>query len=171
MTASTHVDDAVQPRVGCAEFPEEGRNAMRRMIQVMTVVALGLCLTVARAEDKEPDATLKLSGGSVAAGVGVSWGSGTLTYKGKEYPLDVKGLSVGDVGATKIEASGKVFSLKSLEDFNGNYTAAGAGLTAAGGAGASVMKNQNGVTVELVSTTQGVKVAAGAAGVEMKIKQ
>jgi len=50
--------------------------------------------------------TLRLSGGSVAAGVGVDWASGTLTYQGKHYPVSVKGLSVGDVGVTSIEASG-----------------------------------------------------------------
>ena len=83
----------------------------------------------------------------------------------------MKGLSVGDVGVTKVEASGKVYNLSKLADFDGNYTAAGAGLTAAGGAGAAVMKNQNGVTVELVSTTQGAKVALGAGGVEMKINK
>jgi hypothetical protein len=143
---------------------------MRRMIGLATVAALGLCLTVARAEEKTPDATLRLSGGSVAAGVGINWGGGTLTFKGKEYPVDVKGLSVGDVGVTKIEASGKVYNLKSLDDFNGNYTAAAGGVTAAGGASGAVMKNQNGVTVELVSTTQGVKVTVGAGGVEMKLK-
>jgi hypothetical protein len=141
------------------------------MIGFVSIVALGLCFTMAGAEDKTPDATLKLSGGSVAAGVGLHWGGGTLNYKGKEYPIDVKGLSVGDVGATKIEASGKVYNLSKLEDFDGNYTAVGAGVTAAGGAGAAVMKNQNGITVELVSTTQGVKVAIGGGGVEMKLKQ
>ena len=145
---------------------------MRRMIGLATIAALGLCLTIAHAaEEKTPDATLKLSGGSVAAGIGYSWASGTLSYKGKEYPVSVKGLSVGDVGATKIEASGSVYNLKSLDDFDGNYTAAGAGLTAAGGAGAATMKNQNGVTVNLVATTQGVKFALAAGGVEMKIKK
>jgi len=143
---------------------------MRRVIGLVSAFALGLCLTTARAAET-PDGTLRLSGGSVAAGVGVSWGGGTLTYKGKEYPIEVKGLSVGDVGATKIEASGSVYHLSKLEDFDGNYTAVGAGLTAAGGAGAAAMKNQNGVTVELVSTTQGVKVAAGGAGVPMRIKK
>src|SRR5947208_15945021 len=128
----------------------KGERAMRRMIGLMSIVALGFCLTAAGAEDKTPDATLRLSGGSLAAGVGVHWGGGTLNYKGKEYPIDVKGLSVGDVGVTKVEASGKVYNLSKLADFDGNYTAAGAGLTAAGGAGAAVMKNQNGVTVELV---------------------
>jgi len=33
------------------------------------------------------------------------------------------------------------------------------------------MKNQNGVMVDLVATTQGVSLALGAAGVDMKIKQ
>jgi hypothetical protein len=137
---------------------------------LVTIAALGLLLSVAQAEEK-PDATLKLSGGSVAAGVGYSWGSGTLTYKGKTYDIDVSGLSVGDVGASKVEASGSVYNLSKLADFDGNYTAAGAGVTVAGGASAIAMKNQNGVTVNLVSTTQGLKFTLGAGGVSMKIKK
>ena len=107
----------------------------------------------------------------MAAGVGVDWASGTLTYQGKHYPVSVKGLSVGDVGVTSIEASGKVFDLKRLGDFNGNYTAVDAELTAGGGGGVAAMRNQNSVTVELVSTTQGVAIGLGGAGVDMKIKK
>jgi hypothetical protein len=141
------------------------------MTGLLVVAALSLTLTAARAEDKAPDATLKLSGGSVAAGIGFSWGSGTLTYQGKEYPLDVKGLSVGDVGASKIEAAGKVYNLKSLADFDGNYTGVAAGVAVAGGGGVTTMKNQNGVTVDLNSTTQGVKFMLGGGGVDMKVKK
>ena len=144
---------------------------MRRITGLMTVAALGLALTTAQAKNTTPSATLRLSGKSVAAGVGVDWGRGTLTYRGKRYPVAVKGLSVGDVGVTSIEASGKVFNLKRLSDFNGNYTAVDAGLTAGGGAGVAAMKNQNGVTVDLVSTTRGVEVGLGGAGVDMKIKK
>jgi len=144
---------------------------MRRITGFMAIAALGLALTTAQAKNETPSATLRLSGGSVAAGVGVEWGRGTLTYQGKDYPVAVKGLSVGDVGVTSIEASGKVFNLKKLSDFNGNYTAVDAGLTAAGGAGVAAMQNQNGVTVELVSTTRGVEVGLGGAGVDMKIKK
>jgi Envelope integrity protein A len=144
---------------------------MRRITGFMTVAALGLALTAAQAKNRTPNATLSLSGRSVAAGVGVEWGKGTLTYQGKHYPVAVKGLSVGDVGATSIKASGKVFHLKKLSEFDGNYTAVDAGLTAAGGAGVAAMRNQNGVTVQLVSTTRGVEIALGGAGVEMKIKK
>ena len=146
---------------------------MRRMAGFVTIAALSLALTAAFAEEKEkkPDATIKLSAGSVAAGIGVNWGSGTLTHAGKDYPIDVKGLSVGDVGVSKIEATGKVYNLKSLADFDGNYTAVGAGATVGGGGGVATMRNQNGVTVDLVATTQGVKFALGGGGVDMKVKK
>lgn len=144
---------------------------MKGITGFVAVVALGFTLATALAKDTSPSATIRLSGGSVAAGVGVDWGRGTLTYQGKEYPISVKGVSVGDVGVVKIEASGQVFDLKSLRDFDGNYTTADAGATAAGGAGVAVMKNQNGVTVELVSTTQGAQIGLGAAGVDMKINK
>jgi hypothetical protein len=147
-----------------------GSMRMRTMSVLATVAALGFLLTAARAEDT-PDATLKLSGGSVAVGIGYSWGGGTLTYKGKTYPVEVKGLSVGDVGATQVEASGSVYHLAKLSDFDGNYTAAGAGVTVAGGASATAMKNQNGVVIDLVSTTQGLKFTFAAAGVDLKIKK
>jgi len=144
---------------------------MRLMTGFMAVAALGLILTTAQAENEEPNATLRLSGGSVAAGVGVKWSRGTLSFQGKDYPVAVKGLSVGDVGVTSIEASGKVFNLKKLSDFDGNYTTLDAGLTAAGGGGVAAMRNQNGVTVELVSTTQGVQISLGGAGVDMTVKR
>jgi len=144
---------------------------MKRITGFIAMAILLVGLSTVRAEDKAPDATLKLSAGSVAAGVGISWGSGTLTYKGKDYPISVTGLSVGDVGVTKIEASGKVYDLKSLDDFDGNYTAGAAGATVAGGGAVVGMRNQNGVSVNLVATTQGLKFTLGAGGVDMKIKK
>ena len=93
--------------------------------------------------------------GQVALGIGWSWGKGTLSFKGKKYEFKVDGLSVIDVGITKATSNGKVYNLKNLSDFDGIYTAMAAEGTVAGGAGVTKMKNQNGVVIELVSTTQG----------------
>jgi len=144
---------------------------MRRMM--VGLVAVGsLCLTVALAAAGEaPDATIEFKGGSVAAGVGFSWGSGTLTYKGKQYPVSAVGLDVGDVGVTDITASAKVYNLQKLEDFDGNYTGVGAGAAVTGGGSAVTMQNQKGVKIDVVSTTQGVKLTLAVGGVKMKIKQ
>lgn len=146
-------------------------DEMRRSIIGLAVVSLCVWFAAAYAADAPPDATLELKGGSVAVGVGFSWGSGTLNYKGKAYPISADGFDVGDVGITNITASGKVFNLKKLEDFNGNYTGAGAGAAVGGGGGAVILQNQNGVKIELLSTTQGVKLAIAAAGVKLQIKQ
>src|SRR4029077_19820672 len=117
------------------------------------------------------EATLRLSGGSVAAGIGFSWGSGTLTYQGKNYPVKVNGLSLGKVGISGATATGEVYNLKHLQDFDGHYNAGAAGLTVAGGASAVAMKNQNGVKVVLSSTNRGVDVTVAGGGVDMKLKQ
>ena len=127
--------------------------------------------STALAKAKAPDATLQLSEGSVAAGLGFSWGSGTLTYKGKRYPVSVDGLTVGSVGISRASASGSVYHLNKLEDFNGTYTAVGAGATVGGGGSIATMQNQNGVRITLRSTSRGVKFTLGASGVSMNIKQ
>ena len=62
-----------------------------------------------------PDATLVFTGGSVAAGIGFGWGSGTPTVQEKECPSSVEGVSVGSVGASKVSARGGVYILKALE--------------------------------------------------------
>ena len=143
---------------------------MIRLATLMMAGLFALTLNLARAAET-PDATMSMHADSVAAGIGISWGSGTLAYKGKTYPISVEGLSVGDAGISKITASGKVYGLKKLEDFNGNFTGVAAGATVAGGGAVSAMQNQNGVRVELVTTTQGLKFTLGANGVDMKIKQ
>src|SRR5262245_27433275 len=127
------------------------RTTMRRRVMVLGAGAslMFLAARSAVAQDKKPAATLALSEGRVAVGVGYSWGSGTLTYKGKKYPVQVEGLSVGEVGVSKATAHGEVFDLKKVEDFSGTYTAGEAGATMGGGAGVTAMKNQNGVVIHL----------------------
>ena len=144
---------------------------MRRA--VIGVVAVGslvsLLVGLAMAQAKKPDATLKLSEGTVAVGIGYSWGKGTLTYKGKNYPVKVEGLSVGEVGVNRATAVGNVYKLTKLADFDGNYAAGGAEATVGGGAGITAMKNQNGVVIELKSTTQGASLKLAAEGLKLSV--
>ena len=134
------------------------------------LIAGGLAVPASRAQDAPPDGALSLSGGAVAAGIGFTWGSGTLTYQGAPHAVKVSGLSVVDVGAAKIDASGSVYHLKSLKDFNGTYTTFAAGATIAGGGGAAYLKNQNGVVIKLNSTSTGLRFNLSASGVTLKVK-
>ena len=144
---------------------------MRRMIQGLVVLAAVTLPSATVLAKATPSATVKLSGKSVEAGVGVSWGKGTLTYKGKHYPFSVDGLTVGGVGATSVTATGTVYHLKSLEDFNGQYAAASAGATVGGGGGVATMKNANGVTMDLKATTRGVSLKLGPDGIKVTLEK
>lgn len=145
---------------------------MRRTIGVFLIVAIcALGATAADARRGGPDATIQFSGGSVAAGIGFSWGSGTLLYKGRSYPIKVDGLTVGAVGITRASASGSVYHLHRLEDFPGTYAAVGAGAAVGGGGGVATMQNQNGVVIKAKSTSQGVKLKLGVDGVKMSLAQ
>lgn len=147
----------------------------RTLLCVAVICALSLgTFRAAFAEEPaepemKPDATLKLKATALAAGAGYSWGGGKLTYKGKEYDVTIDGLTVGTIGATSLEAVGEVWYLKKLEDFDGTYMAAVAGSTIGGGAGATSMKNQNGVVVTMSATTRGVGLTIGVSGVKLTV--
>jgi hypothetical protein len=122
------------------------------------------------AADAQPDATLALSGGSVAAGVGYVWGQGNLTYNNETHNFTIAGVSVVDVGGASITATGSVYHLSKLSDFAGNYVAASAGVTIAGGGSATYLKNEHGVVIKLLSTTVGLRFNLSASGVKVKLK-
>ena len=148
---------------------------MQRSTAILKVI--GLCLvslvvgmsTISAQEAANGKVTLESK--SVAIGIGVSWGDGILEYKGKKYPFTVEGLSVVDLGVSKVSAWGDVHNLAKVQDFEGTYTAAGAGGTVGGGAAVATLKNQNGVEMGLTATTQGVKFALAGAGVSIKLKK
>jgi hypothetical protein len=143
----------------------------RTVLSLVAIVSVAILPNCAFAKTAHPDATVSLSGKSVAAGVGYSWGKGTLHFKGKSYPFSVDGLSVGDVGVSSVTATGNVYHLKSVDQFNGQYTAAAAGAAVGGGGGVGTMKNANGVVMNLKATTRGVKLTASVDGVKISLEK
>jgi hypothetical protein len=150
-------------------------NNVKKIAILLLVAAAttGLTQAATHHHESKPDATLRLSTGGFALGIGVSWGSGTLTYRGKNYPVKVKGLSVGRVGATSSSAYGEVFNLKHLQDFSGHYDVNGAGtrgVTLGAGKTGTLMSNQAGVIVRVSSTQSGLAVNATGGGVDLQLQ-
>ncbi|HEV8226252.1 MAG TPA: EipA family protein [Methylomirabilota bacterium] len=143
---------------------------MRRAWVGMVIAALVCVSGMAMAADEKPSGTVSMESKSVAIGVGVSWGDGKLQYKGKTHTFSVKGLSVIDLGVSKVSARGKVYHLNKVEDFSGTYAAAQAGAAVGGGMSVVALKNENGVVMELSSTQTGVKLTLAGEGIEIKLK-
>jgi hypothetical protein len=130
--------------------------------------------TIALAQDKvdqAPDATFRYTGGTVAAGVGFSWGQGILTFQGKDYPFRMRGLDFPNVGAGKVSATGNVYNLKSVGDFAGTYASASAGAAVAGGGAGTAMKNDRGVVVRMKSATEGLQLKLAVEGATIELEK
>jgi hypothetical protein len=117
-----------------------------------------------------PDATVELSGGAVAAGIGFEWGHGDIVYQGQKHRFSLSGLSIVDVGAANITGSGVVYNLHNLQDLNGNFVAATAGLTVAGGGEADYLRNEKGVVIKLLATSKGLRFNLSGNGMKIKLQ-
>jgi len=115
------------------------------------------------------EGTVTFSGGAAAVGIGFQWGSGVLTYQGRQYPFRVEGLSVVDVGVTRTTGTGTVRNLRNVTDFSGNYVSISAGATVAGGGSAITLRNQNGVVIDGLATAQGVRLTLAPGGVKITL--
>jgi hypothetical protein len=143
--------------------------------KVSIALAMLICCALAEvrfaAAESVPTGTIELKGGSVAAGIGYTWGHGKLVFEGREYRLKVSGLSIVHVGVSSYTATGTVYDLKKVSDIGGVYTAVSAGAAVAGGASVTAMKNDRGVTIQMVSTHSGVNFSLGPKGVTITLEK
>jgi hypothetical protein len=145
-------------------------------IRTSSQIALFFVLTILAAtaisgESQKPSAKVSIESKSIAAGIGVTWGEGKLSFKGKDYPFSIDGLTVVDFGIAKASATGDVYNLTDIAKFSGTYVAAEAGFTLAGGVGGMVLRNQDGVVMHVRSTSKGARLQLGTSGLNIKLKQ
>ena len=109
----------------------------------------------------------------MALGIGGSYGEGILAYQGKNYPFSISGVSLVDIGISTFLGAGKVYELKNLNDFSGNYAAAQAAFAIRGGAGEVSMRNAKGATIIVLSSEgkeSATRLSLGPSGVSIKLK-
>jgi hypothetical protein len=147
-------------------------RTMKRLIYMGSLVVMLLVFGTVRLAAAADDAsgTVSIQTTSVAAGVGVQWGEGILTYKGKKYSFSLQGLDLVGVGYAQVSARGTVSNLTKLSDFEGVYAAAEAAASAGSGPATITMKNPNGVTITINAVQEGVQLKLAAGGVNVDLK-
>jgi hypothetical protein len=126
-----------------------------------------------RQDERVPTGLVSLNFKSVGLGVGGSSGEGVLTFQGKDYLFSISGLNLADVGVSNFQGAGKVYDLKNLNDFSGNYAAAQAAFAVRGGQGEVSMRNGKGVTIVVLANEgkeAGTRLSLGPSGVTLKLK-
>lgn len=111
--------------------------------------------------------TVKIT--NVSLGVAINWGEGVLTFENRNHPFRVRGLGIVGVGGSSIDATGTVFNLDRLEDFEGSWAkidgAAVLGRASSGGVSLS-----NGPSVMILTGSQkGARLGAGGGAVRIEL--
>jgi hypothetical protein len=103
--------------------------------------------------------------------IGGSAGHGTLTFRGRRYPLSVGGIDYGLVfGGSKTVLRGRVSNINRASDVAGVYGAAGAGLAVGRGARAIVLANQKGAVLELSGRQVGLMANVDLSGLAITLR-
>jgi hypothetical protein len=145
----------------------------KRILCSLAVAALlfGVVYAVgAQPQDPYPIGTVTIESKAIAAGVGITWGDGTLKFKDKEYKFTVRGLDAGALGFAQISATGDVYNMNDVSDFAGDYAAAQAGGAIIKGPAGLLMRNTKGVVINLKAVQTGVQLTLGAKGLNIVMK-
>lgn len=103
--------------------------------------------------------------------VGASGGSGTLTFRGRRYPISVGGLSAGLVfGGSQTTLVGRVHNIRRASDVTGVYGAVGAGAAIGVGARVISLRNDKGALLQLEGRQVGVMANFDLSGLQISVR-
>ena len=145
---------------------------LRRQAAIFAcLIALTLTSGAVLAEEKA-SGTIQFTVYKAGFVVGVSGGSGTLSFNGKDYPLSIGGVSLGaTIGASKADFVGDVFNLKSAADIEGVYSGGHAGLAVAGGKKVAELKNSKDVVLKISGKQIGLELTLDLNGMQISLKE
>jgi hypothetical protein len=142
-------------------------SALRAALLALTAFA-GIALSAAARADEGTVTLVIYKAGWIIGGSG---GGGSLSFRGRTYPLSAGGLDYGLVfGGSKTVLRGRVSNINRPSDVAGVYGAAGAGLAVGGGARAIVLTNQKGAVLELSGHQVGLMANVDLSGLAITVK-
>lgn len=135
----------------------------------VTFVAL-VALLAASASAFADNGTIRLNFVKAGWVIGGTVGSGTLTFRGRSYPISVGSLSYGfTFGASSVNLSGRVRNIFDPRDIEGVYGAGSAGAAVIRGPQAAILTNQRGVVLEVAGAQTGLIVNLDLSGMALSL--
>ncbi len=134
------------------------------------LVAGAILLAGSTAPSYAETGAVRFSVGSAGFIVGVGGGSGTLRFRGRDYPLSIGGINAGTIGISRADFVGTARNMRTPTDIVGTYSAIGSGIVIAGGGGVARLQNANGVILELRARKVGFQASLNVGGVTISMR-
>ena len=141
----------------------------RHLIKSISAVAAAAFIAATSAPALADSGAVRLRMANAGFIVGIGGGNGTLTFRGRTYPLRIGGITLGTIGASGGTLVGRARHLRTATDIVGTYSAIGAGAALAGGARVIRMQNSNGVILELQGMQAGFEASLGLSGFSLQM--
>ena len=140
--------------------PKHRATTLRLLLLRLAVLALlALVPTTPSFAQVSGHVRVKIVKAGLLVGGGV--GTGVLTYRGRNYPFRVAGLSLGvTAGASFGRLEGRASGIREVGDFAGSYSSVGGGAALIGGINGVQLRNDKGVTIVLQGPKAGLEFAA-----------
>ena len=139
-----------------------------RTVCVALAALLGVGLSSARADT----GTVRISFIKAGWVIGGTIGQGTLTFRGRTYPLSIGGISWGlTFGGSQTNLRGTVRNIFRPQDIEGVYGAGAAGAAVIRGPQAVILTNQRGAVMELSGTQTGLMVNLDLNGMAVSLRR
>ena len=153
------------------------RKSMAFLLSVAGLTVFAVVGLAESAEVRQPSGTIQVATKSIGVGVGVTWGKGTLSFKGADYAFAVEGMTFTDLGIGEETVKGNIYNLNNLQDFAGRYTAAEPSFEL-GGPGppwsrsytGMILSNEKGVVAQIWAVREGPRLRLMNNAVEVKLK-
>jgi len=124
------------------------------------LVALGATLGIATASHATTG-IVRVTVAKAGLVLGAGGGKGVLTFRHRNYPFTVQGLSLGlTAGGSINKLVGSAEHINELSDFSGSYSVLGAGAAVVGGVAGVQLRNAKGVTITLQGFKGGLEASA-----------
>jgi hypothetical protein len=137
----------------------------------LAVIALFAVLLTATSSLAQAPGYVRVTFVKAALIAGAGGGHGVLTYRGRDYPFRVSGLSLGvTAGASVTRLEGRASGIRQVSDFAGTYSSVGGGGALVGGVGGVHLANEKGVTIDLQGLKAGMEFAANLSSIIISLK-
>ena len=150
---------------------KNGGKALRFAMAVVAVIAFQYGSAFAQSSKLVQSGTITINQAQVAFFLSGNVGGGKLRYGGKTYPFSIGGLGVGGFGVSSIDATGVVYNLNRLNDFDGAYGQARTGIVVGElSAGTLWLENSKGVYLKLAAKRKGIALSLGLDAIYIKFE-